>query len=435
MQASTQDAITALGADIVRDRIMCYGNISAVMMVVYDWVTTADDEIDYIWTRGSGLSGRPLYCFIRYAGLGYQIYNLIATLGTWTSMKVSKFTSTELSGLTRIPIQFCRVYYDLLPLGTLVFLYAADVLLAYRVLCIYRMNQVLLIFNCCIFAASVITSVALASFTVSSLGLVSSTPHLTGCWTGDASAYSFFTPLPGLLFETWIFGLVLLKIINYSRNQGWKWVREGGILGLIVRDFMWWFVVISFMIALNIVLLATLPYSFSSVGLSCVIVFGCRLIIHMRKAAQQSKDGEERPLTQEAMLGGRRPHSMTSSIRAEELRIGKALSLAQRVGLPPPLAQDLVGMWYQPVATLNTGTAAYAIELDVVSVDSPINADIVAKRPEILQVVTEGYAAQIGRPPDSSEVSPISPQGWRSSEQQGGVGITPVRWDELEQVA
>ncbi|KAG9015522.1 hypothetical protein FRB94_000127 [Tulasnella sp. JGI-2019a] len=67
---------------------MCYGNISAVAILVYDWVTTVDDELDYIWARSSGLSGRPLYGFIRYAGTGYQIYSLAIALGFWKSSTV-----------------------------------------------------------------------------------------------------------------------------------------------------------------------------------------------------------------------------------------------------------------------------------------------------------------------------------------------------------
>ncbi|KAG9015521.1 hypothetical protein FRB94_000126 [Tulasnella sp. JGI-2019a] len=330
----------------------------------------------------------------------------------------------------------CRVYFDLLPLGTLAFLYAADILLAYRVLCIYRMNRALVITNCCIFVLCATTSIILAILTLSSLPLRPSSLYLTGCWSKDPSVGSFFVPLPGLLFEAWIFGLVLVKVITYSRKRGWKWVREGGVFGLLIRDSMGWFFVISIMIVLDIVLLATLDYQISSVGLSffrsAVIIFGSGLIINMRKAARQAEDGEVVWQVQSAentVAWQSYPETPTLMMQSEERRIGWALSIAQRVGLPPPLAQDFVTMWYQPVATLNHGTAARTIELDVVHEESSRGTDVDVQRPGILQFMPDESVVQSGRPSWSEDITSWKGQ---TSEQGEVIGIPRWRWDELE---
>lgn len=92
---------------------------------------------------------------------------------------------------------------------------------------------------------------------------------------------------------------------------------------------------------------------------SCVIIFGCRLVIRMRKLASQTRTKDVGP-----WKGGpghtlrSRHHSVgpeaMSYIEVEVNRIDSVLDIAQRVGLPPPLKEDLESMWFDPIVTLNS---------------------------------------------------------------------------------
>lgn len=111
----------------------------------------------------------------------------------------------------------CQIYYIFLPIGTLVrglqfvahinkltfacyqiFLYAADILLAYRALCLWRMNRTLLAISSALFVASVITSTVLVSLSISQFFVKATPPYLTGCFT-TIPDYSFASPIPGTL--------------------------------------------------------------------------------------------------------------------------------------------------------------------------------------------------------------------------------------------
>lgn len=47
-------------------------------------------------------------------------------------------------------------------------------------------------------------------------------------------------------------------------------------------------------------------------------------------------------------------------------RIDRVITLAQRIGLPPPLPQDLSAMWFDPIATLDQ-CATTAVEMDSIA--------------------------------------------------------------------
>lgn len=107
---------------------------------------------------------------------------------------------------------------------------------------------------------------------------------------------------------------------------------------------------------------------------SVVIIFGCHLILHMRKASVHSSTSHPQQQTDFPWImshlhtnpaakdpKGKKAAS-TSVVRLAEAseesdRIERAFTVAQRIGLPPPLPQDFTSMWYDPVATLNQNTS------------------------------------------------------------------------------
>ncbi|KAG9012265.1 hypothetical protein FRB94_006295 [Tulasnella sp. JGI-2019a] len=69
-------------SDVFQNLVLEYGTLSATVLLLWDWLTSLDDEVEFIWSLRSGISGRPLYLFLRYAGTAFEIYNAVAELGT-----------------------------------------------------------------------------------------------------------------------------------------------------------------------------------------------------------------------------------------------------------------------------------------------------------------------------------------------------------------
>lgn len=328
--------------------------LAAVLIAVWDWLTKFDDEVSYVWKRRSRLTGKPLYLFLRYGGIAFQLYDCIQLFAAWSA-------------------QFCTTYYYILPIGTAAFLYAVDLLLAYRALCLYRMNRKLVFANIVLFSFSVI---AWTIFTVVAYGGFRAIPtpdFLTGCWS-SLGAFIFLSAIPGLLFELWLFILVGYRMLVYSKAVGWN---RSEILDLIMKDAVSWFLVIQALILLNAFSLSVMPLGMRTFAIppfrTAIIICGCRLIIRMRKAAAvadaESNSPEELELTdQPSRFSSRRTpfksrtnrpsrstnqHQTTtqSSVTGE---VGQWCRRAQRIlGLPPPLESDFDDMWYDPVVTIS----------------------------------------------------------------------------------
>ncbi|KAG8955817.1 hypothetical protein FRC03_011037 [Tulasnella sp. 419] len=61
-----------------------YTTLCAGVWLIYDWMLTLGDEVELIWSTDWSLAGKPLYLFVRYGGMIYQIYDLIQMLGSWS---------------------------------------------------------------------------------------------------------------------------------------------------------------------------------------------------------------------------------------------------------------------------------------------------------------------------------------------------------------
>ncbi|KAG9038550.1 hypothetical protein FRB95_000771 [Tulasnella sp. JGI-2019a] len=251
----------------------------------------------------------------------------------------------------------------MLPIGSLMLLYTADILLSYRALCLWRMNQKLIIINCTIFAVCSISSTMLVGFAIAHFTVYPTLQYATGCYSSGRTYY-FLAPLPGLLFEIWIFVLVMVRAFKFSRGKRGKASgREAAnVLQLLTQDAMWWFIFISFLLILNAVFLALMPYGSSGFFLPFarvfIIIMGCRLTVRMRKACHQNESSavtlswqavDKDPVYRDTFNSSAAPMAR----EAEALRVDRVLILARRVGLPPALPNDLDAFWDDPIRTIN----------------------------------------------------------------------------------
>ncbi|KAG9006719.1 hypothetical protein FRB93_008451 [Tulasnella sp. JGI-2019a] len=75
---------TTYTAPIRNTEICHYFSLVSVVIVIWDWATTFDNEIAYIWRlRRLHMTRKPLYLFLRFFGLAYQIYDLVVKFGVW----------------------------------------------------------------------------------------------------------------------------------------------------------------------------------------------------------------------------------------------------------------------------------------------------------------------------------------------------------------
>ncbi|KAG8957760.1 hypothetical protein FRC03_009832 [Tulasnella sp. 419] len=230
-----------------------------------------------------------------------------------------------------------------------------DLLLAYRALCLFRMNRKLLWINVVAFVLCATSTVALFSISVPKYQNIPTPEFLTGCWS-ILPSYDFAALIPGLLYELWLFALVVYKVITYVRNYGTKHMQ--GVFRLLVKDSSIWFFIVAGGILWNLLGMAFAPRGLKGIALpifrNIVIICGCRMVLHLRKAyfvhanltltpGRSSTAYEPGDRT----FGGTPRHPEES---AEE-RAKKAIEFAQKIGLPP-ITKDELGSWDEEDAKL-----------------------------------------------------------------------------------
>ncbi|KAG8889408.1 hypothetical protein FRB98_004501 [Tulasnella sp. 332] len=365
---------------IWRTEICRYFSLASVIVVVWDWLTNLDEEIAYIWRpRKMHMTGKPLYLFLRYFGLAFQTYDLVINFGIWkpklwvASWDLAFFTAS--------------------------LLYAVDLLLAYRALCLYRMNRKLVIFTITFFLSCVMSTIVIVAVAFfQSFRVVATPPYLTGCFSLLDSLLSAMA-VPSLVFELWLVAMVVYGVLEYSKKGG-KF-KSSKVVQLLLMDSLNWFLIIASMIVINGIAYEVMPIGLRIVALpmlrSCCVICGCHLIIHMRQAC--AGEGETTitpniPLPDTAISQGihkpppssitsmepvtglrpylgcspatllfqprrhrHRPPSRDSGRRVtavpEKTKLRRLLDTAQKLGMPPPLTRDLESLWDDPVMTLN----------------------------------------------------------------------------------
>ncbi|KAG8923569.1 hypothetical protein FRC02_011052, partial [Tulasnella sp. 418] len=225
-----------------------------------------------------------------------------------------------------------------------------DLVLAYRVLCLYRLNRKLLWINVVAFLLCATTSFIVICVAVPLYEVIATPEHLSGCWAINP-AWDFAALGPGLLYELWLFGLVSFKVVSYVRSYGSGHIQ--GILHVLVKDSSIWFFIVAGSILWNLIEISVSPRGLKGVAFpalrTIIIICGCRLILHLRKAYfKQAKEGlvtqgntTHVHETGQARTFGGTPRNPADS---QEERAKRAIELAQKIGLPP-ITDNELGSW------------------------------------------------------------------------------------------
>lgn len=135
--------------------------------------------------------------------------------------------------------QSCALYYILIPIATPVswdgpsilcaeiltriysdiqaFLFAVDIVLAYRSLCLYRLNRRLVTINVTFFCVAVASTAAIVGYSFSKFGVVATPRFITGCWATMPSTI-YMTTVPRAYYELFRY----LQTSKLTRSLGWS---------------------------------------------------------------------------------------------------------------------------------------------------------------------------------------------------------------------
>ncbi|KAG8977637.1 hypothetical protein FRC05_000893 [Tulasnella sp. 425] len=302
------------------------------------------------------------------------------------------------------------MFYFVDPIGTAILLSVLDLLLGYRVLCLYRMRRSLVIFNVVFYLICLVLFAVIVGLGYRGFDGIDTPRGMTGCFCTIGSWLVFMSCVPGLLFQIWIFGLALYRVAAYSKSTR-RSLPE--VLRLLLKDSISWFFIIAVMIVWNAVSLVASPTGSHTIAIApfhaAIIVCGCRIIIRMRKAAaegddslvttddsgvahtqnddmsewsydlpdHESCDGGSKKLGNSSAGGGNVIHRIATAaslrtgspfqdqrfnLRADrpnqssssgEVDARRFVGIAQKLGLPPPVSSDFNALWHEPRSFLD----------------------------------------------------------------------------------
>lgn len=101
------------------------------------------------------------------------------------------------------------------------------------------MNRRIVILNLVFFSFCVLTTIIIVVIAFKTeLRTIPTPEHLTGCWSLLGNLLSIIA-VPGIIFELWLFGMVLFKVIMHSKEHGR--LSRHNLVRLLLVDSMSWF--------------------------------------------------------------------------------------------------------------------------------------------------------------------------------------------------
>ncbi|KAF8160884.1 hypothetical protein B0H34DRAFT_356123 [Crassisporium funariophilum] len=201
---------------------------AALMLSVWDWITTLSFESLVIWRKSADYRIRWLYCTSRYLGLLAQLANSFVV----GFIQFSRF-STE---------QHCRVWFGLQLLISGALLLSLEIILVLRIHALYSRNSRLtwaLVIGLVIetVVATACGGSAIRELTFSNDG---------GCLPMHAPTTVVYMSATQLVTQLVIWSLTLYKHLSTHLELGWTKIP---ILSLVTRDGFWVFALLATLLA------------------------------------------------------------------------------------------------------------------------------------------------------------------------------------------
>ncbi|RPD63390.1 hypothetical protein L227DRAFT_599067 [Lentinus tigrinus ALCF2SS1-6] len=250
-----QDAFAALGLAQGAER----SGVAAFALLLWDVLTTMDDEVNLIWPSDWTLP-KSLYLFVRYYSLITLTFHTIDVIPClpWLIFEIISTSLVEL---------------------------AAEVIIILRVYAVYGARRKVLQIMLIGFGLQV-------AIMAVSLGL--SMPKIVAgfyCKAADLPAEMVIYSTASIVFETFLFGLMMVGVIRGSKEG----VAETLLLRVIVRDGAIAFLGVFLAMVLNTILFTLAPTTLVTVGFPWLLAIlgaaGSRLVLKVRVTHANNMSG------------------------------------------------------------------------------------------------------------------------------------------------
>ncbi|KIO24748.1 hypothetical protein M407DRAFT_98606 [Tulasnella calospora MUT 4182] len=244
--------------------------MAAWAWLLWDWATSFDDEINYVWIPQWSLS-KILYICTRYFGIFLLTIEAASDTRTWSA-------------------EFCSFYFTITGIGTMVSLYLVEIAMQVRVHALYGGSKRILYINSAIFAVEVAAlSTMLGWERTHNINIIPAPQGLMGCWNTKHPKLITICWFVGLAFEIYLFTLVAYKAYVRWKDEG----RLMGVFSIMFRDAVMWFGVIAALLAWNAFAFATGKDGSIFLGLpfmhAASSIAGSKLVVDIRKAWQEGE--------------------------------------------------------------------------------------------------------------------------------------------------
>ncbi|KAG8991576.1 hypothetical protein FRB90_001304 [Tulasnella sp. 427] len=245
-----------------RSQSQVYTTMAAWAWLLYDWVTTLDDEVSYVWVSLTMVAIEDII----------HLHEILRDL--------------------LVNNRSCERYEDVVSrgIGTMVSLYLVEIAMQVRVHALYGGSKWVLYVNSAIFAVEVaVLSTMLGWERTHNVNIIPAPGGLMGCWNTQHPKLITICWFIALSFEVYLFALVAHKAYVRWKDEG----RLIGVFSIMFRDAVMWFGVIAALLAWNAFAFATGKDGSIFLGLpflhAASSIAGSKLVVDIRKAWQEGQ--------------------------------------------------------------------------------------------------------------------------------------------------
>lgn len=245
------------------NRICNYSGMAAFTFFVYEWLSSAEEEVEQIW-KGPWTHLKSLYISLRILSLGTQLFPvLLAFLPFGTSFVYHS-------------VRTCSLVVGFQGAASQVLMMGVQIILIMRVDALYHEQIMLRLFLRVLYLLETVVTWVVFAFSVSKIEY--GVDCLVTNFPGGYAVLFFLLPMA---VDCILFVLTMIKFYQAIR-EGWG--REP-VIYRFLKDGIWAFALPFTIVTINVLCMGFLPGPLSSIAYSWVIAIpafaGCRLILNM----------------------------------------------------------------------------------------------------------------------------------------------------------
>jgi len=260
-------------------QITRYSELASSTIILYDHVTTLDQEVELIW-KAPWTFGKLLFLMNRYYPLATVIYNNYTLF------------SNDLTD------EFCVTWFRWQSWTALVGVMMAELILQVRLYALYFLDRGILLFMMASFVASTATAATIMGIVLSSVDAHANLiPGLPFCIPSNVKGYTYAFWIPISAFESLLCGMAIFRGFQAFHYQLSFFKSGRHLVSLLLRDSIVYYLIVFATYFTNLVMWSTnqlglieIPGGFT-MAMSCVM--GNRLILNVRLLKRETEANME----------------------------------------------------------------------------------------------------------------------------------------------